>query len=163
MKRLIAVLIVSTVAAPPVAADSPAPSASREAREPVSFLAVVETDAASGVWRAQNTPTITTGLIRDDDRKRSALAFAISGAGAFVGAALWRWLPCRNAKDGSTIGTLQIEGYNKCYDQDGNRLGFDTPTKLLLGAGVVLEVVSLGYLIAHLRGQNDDPDPQPQP
>ena len=117
----------------------------------VSLMEAAIAASSSGAWRAQNTPTVTTGRIRDDDLKRSALAFAISGAAAFVGAGLWRWLPCRNAKDGNDIGGLRIAGYNKCYDKDGARKGFDTPTKLMLGAGFALELVSLGYLIAHMR------------
>ena len=116
-----------------------------------SILEAAEVAAASGVYRAQNTATITTGLIREDDKKRSAVAFALSGVIAFAGAGLWRWLPCRNAKDGSTIAGLRIEGYNKCYEPDGQRKGLDTPTKALLGAGVGLELVSLFFLMAHLR------------
>ena len=120
-----------------------------------SILEAAEIAATSGAYRAQNTPTVTTGLIREGDKKRSAIAFALSGALAFAGAGLWRWLPCREKAGTSSIGGLQIEGYDKCYDQDGQRLGLDTPTKALLGAGVALELVSLGYLIAHLRSDEN--------
>jgi len=122
-----------------------------------SLLEAAELAAASGVYRAQNTSTITTGRIRPGDKKRSALAFAISGVAAFAGAALWRWLPCRNVITTPTKNATEAAKYVKCYDQDGQRKGLETPTKLLLGAGVTLELVSLGYLIAHLASDGDDP------
>ena len=120
-----------------------------------SILEAAEIAASSGAYRAQNTATITTGRIGEDDKKRSAIAFAISGAAALAGAGLWRWLPCRDEAGTSSIGGLQIEGYDKCYDQDGQRLGLDTPTKALLGASVALELVSLAFLIAHLRSDDN--------
>lgn len=122
-----------------------------------SLLEAAGIAAASGVYRAQNTSTITTGRIRDDDKKRSALAFAISGVAAFAGAALWRWLPCRNVSTTFSRNATENTKYVKCYDADGQRKGLETPTKLLLGAGVALELVSLGYLIAHLASDGDDP------
>ena len=123
-----------------------------------TLLEAAERAAASGAYRAQNTSTITSGLIREDDKKRSAVAFGLSGVMAFVGAGLWRWLPCRNvAASGPGVGSVEAAGYHKCYDENGQRQGLDTPTKLLLGAGVGLEVVALGYLIAHLASDRDDP------
>lgn len=122
-----------------------------------SLLEAAEIAAASGVYRAQNTSTITTGRIRPGDKKRSALAFAISGVAAFAGAALWRWLPCRNVSTTFSQNATENTKYVKCYDEDGQRKGLETPTKLLLGAGVALELVSLGYLIAHLASDGDDP------
>ena len=74
-----------------------------------------------------------------------------------MGAALWRWLPCRNVNTGPTNNATEATKYVKCYDEDGQRKGLETPTKLLLGAGVTLELVSLGYLIAHLTSDQDDP------
>lgn len=157
MKALLSVLLIAGLGAPPAAAASrtAAPGASL----PGSMLEAVEAAAASGAWRAQNTPTITTGRIRSDDRKRSALAYALSGAAAFAGAALWRWVPCRGASATDTSATGAAK-YNKCYTADGERKGLDTPTKYMLAAGVTLEVVSLAYWIAHLR-QGDPASTQP--
>ncbi len=122
-----------------------------------TILEAAEVAAASGAYRAQNTADITTGQIREGDKKRSAIAFALSGLLAFTGAALWRNLTCRGEGDARHLGEglkTQVE----CYDADGQRLGWDTPTKGLFGAGVALELVSLGYLIAHMRsdGTSDD-------
>lgn len=137
---------VANAAAPPVSS--------------VSLLEAAETAAASGVYRAQNTANITTGRIRDDDKKRSAIAFAISGLLAFTGAALWRNLTCREGGDARHFGEglkTQVE----CYEEDGSRKGWSTPTKALFGAGIGLELVSLFYLVRHLRddGQQDDAQP----
>ena len=43
----------------------------------------------------------------------------------------------------------------------GSRKGWSTPTKALVGAGVGLELVSLFYLVRHLRedGRQDDAQP----
>ena len=125
-----------------------------------SILDAAETAAASGAFRAQNTANITTGRIRDDDKKRSAIAFALSGLLAFTGAALWRNLTCRGGGDARHFGEglkTQVE----CYEEDGSRKGWSTPTKALFGAGVGLELVSLFYLMHHLRddGQPDDAQP----
>ena len=120
-----------------------------------SILEAAEIAAASGVYRAQNTSTITTGRIRAGDKKRSAIAFGVSGLMAFAGAALWRWLPCRNIPSALTQNATENTKYVKCYNEDGQRRGLETPTKALLGAGVALEVVSLVYWIAHFR-QGDD-------
>lgn len=148
----------------------PESSASAVARRaaPVSspsFLERVRADSSSGLYRPQNTTTITTGTIREDDKKRSAIAFALSGLLAFTGAGLWRWIPCRNAKPGADqeVGGVQILGYNKCYTDGGERRGWDTPTKSMFAAGVGLEVVSLFYLIAHLRDDKDQPDASSSP
>ncbi len=152
MKRAVAVLLIYGVFAAPLHAGAAATSG-------VSLLEAAEVAAASGAFRAQNTADITTGLIGDDDKRRSALAFGISGLAAFVGAALWRWVPCRNQGQNNNVAGLEIEGYNKCWDQDGNRQPWDTPTKALVGAGVALELVSLGYLIAHMRSQGNQNSP----
>lgn len=122
-----------------------------------SLLEAAEIAAASGVYRAQNTATISTGRIRQDDKKRSALAFAISGVAAFAGAGLWRWLPCRNVTTTPTNNATEATKFVKCYHPDGQRKGLETPTKLLLGAGVALELVSLGYFIAHLTSERENP------
>ena len=121
--------------------------------ESPTIMERVRAASSSGLYRPQNTVRITTGTIREGDRKRSAIAFAISGALAFTGAGLWRWIPCRNATPGkpSEVGGVAIAGYNKCYTSDGERRPWDTPTKAMFAAGVGLEVVSLLYLIAHLR------------
>ena len=156
MKQILAIAVGWGLVASPLYANR-LPAAGAGAGETPSFLEAAETAAASGAYRAQNTSTIATGLIRPDDKKRSALAFAISGAAAFVGAALWRWLPCRNVNTGPTNNATEATKYVKCYDEDGQRKGLETPTKLLLGAGVTLELVSLGYLIAHLTSDQDDP------
>ncbi len=151
MNRLVALLVVLGIAAAPLGVNA----------APHSLLEAAEAAGRSGVFRAQNTPVVSTGLIRDDDKRRSALAFGISGMAAFVGAALWRWIPCRNQDQASNIAGLEIEGYNKCFDQDGNRHPWDTPTKSLVGAGIALNVVALGYFIAHLRSadqQDSDPN-----
>ena len=152
MKTFAALLVALGIVVAPLHAHAAAVRAPAAAP---SILEAAGIAAASGAYRAQNTPDITTGGIREGDKKRSALAFALSGALAFAGAGLWRWLPCREKAGTSSIGGLQIEGYDKCYDQDGQRLGLDTPTKALLGAGVALELVSLGYLIAHLRSDEN--------
>ena len=132
-----------------------------EASSPVAYhslLEAAEIAASSGAYRAQNTPDITTGRIREDDKKRSALAFALSGVLAFVGAGLWRWLPCRGQDAHDFVD--QYEGFQQwhdaqCYEADGQRLGWDTPTKALFGAGIALELVSLGYLFAHMRSDDN--------
>ncbi len=152
MKMFATLLVVFGIAVAPLHAHA---AAIRAPGAAPSFLEAAEIAAASGVYRAQNTATITTGRIQGGDKKRSAIAFALSGVLAFAGAGLWRWLPCREKAGTSSIGGLQIEGYDKCYDQDGQRLGLDTPTKALLGAGVALELVSLGYLIAHMRSDEN--------
>ena len=128
-----------------------------------SLLERVRVASSSGRYRPQNTPTVTTGNIREDDKKRSAIAFALSGLLAFTGAGLWRWLPCRNAEPGvgPAVDGVQLAAYNKCFTSDGERNGWDTPTKALFTAGVSLEVVSLFYLIAHLR--EDKPDTSSSP
>ena len=156
MKKLLAVWMCFALAASPLYAGSPGSSA--PAGTP-SFLEAVEVAAASGVYRAQNTSTITTGRIQAGDKKRSAIAYGLSGLMAFTGAALWRWIPCRNAAPGSAedvVDGVTLAAYNKCYNADGERKGFDTPTKWMLGAGIGLEVVSLFYLIAHLTADDDD-------
>lgn len=150
MKRLIALATAYAVALLPLYANA-APTPTR------SLLEAAEIAAASGVYRAQNTASITTGTIREDDKKRSAIAFALSGVLAFAGAALWRNLTCRGEGDARHFGEglrTQVE----CYEADGSRKGWDTPTKALFGAGVALELVSLGYLFAHLRssGNSDE-------
>ena len=124
-----------------------------------SFLEAAEIAAGSGAYRAQNTSTITTGRIRPGDKKRSAIAYGVSGLMAFAGAALWRWIPCRNAAlpSGGAVDGVALAAYNKCYDAEGDRKGLDTPTKWMLGAGIGLEAVSLFYLIAHLTGDDDNP------
>ena len=152
MKTFAALLVAFGIVVAPLHAHAAATTAPAAAP---TILEAAEIAATSGAYRAQNTPTVTTGTIREDDKKRSALAFALSGALAFAGAGLWRWLPCRNKPGESSIGGLQIEGYDKCYDQDGQRLGLDTPTKALIGAGVALELVSLAYLIAHMRSDDN--------
>ena len=76
---------------------------------------------------------------------------------AFAGAGLWRWLPCRNVATEPTLNATENTKFFKCYNDDGQRKGLETPTKALLGAGIALELVSLGYLIAHLASDGDDP------
>ena len=146
MKRLIAFVTAYAVALLPLYANAAPPAR--------SLLEAAEIAAASGVYRAQNTASITTGTIREDDKKRSAIAFALSGVLAFAGAALWRNLTCRGEGDARHFGEglkTQVE----CYEADGSRKGWGTPTKALFGAGVALELVSLGYLFAHLRSSGD--------
>ena len=148
MKKLLAVWVCFALAASPLYAGS---SGSSALAGTSSFLEAAEIAAASGVYRAQNTTTITTGRIQAGDKKRSAIAYGLSGLMAFAGAALWRWLPCRNIPDAPTNNATENTKYVKCYNEDGQRKGLETPTKALLGAGVTLEVVSLFYWIAHLR------------
>ncbi len=143
--KIIAFALIGVILLPLPAPAAPAPS---------SLLEAAEAAAASGAFRAQNSPVVATGLIREDDKKRSAIAFGISGAAAFLGAALWRYIPCRNKGQNDNIAGLRIEGYNKCWDENGDRKPWDTPTKALVGAGIALELVSLGYLIAHQRSKN---------
>jgi hypothetical protein len=154
MKTLASLFLVFGIAVAPMHAHA---AAARAAGAAPSLLEVAEIAAASGVYRAQNLAGITTGTIREDDNRRSAIAFAISGVAAFAGAALWRWLPCRNVSTTFSQNATENTKYVKCYDEDGQRKGLETPTKLLLGAGVTLELVSLGYLIAHLVSDGDDP------
>ncbi len=156
--RGLALFVALMMAAPPVAGGAVLPPV-EPSGEPPSLLEAAEVGAASGAWRAQNTATITTGLIREDDKRRSAIAFALSGALALAGAGLWRWIPCRNASATDTSSTGAAK-YNKCFTPDGDRRPFDPPTKYMLAAGIGLEVVSLVYLIAHLRSDDGD-DPQP--
>jgi len=124
-----------------------------------SLLEAAEAAAASGAFRAsraQNTAGVTLGRITEDDKRRSAIAFGISGLAAFAGAALWRWLPCRNLPTTPTNNATENTKYIKCFEADGQRKPLEAPTKALIGAGIVLELVSLGYLIAHLRSDRDD-------
>ena len=150
MKKSLATLVAISIAVTPLYAATPAPRTSAP-----SILEAAEVAAASGAYRPQNTATITTGRIREDDKKRSAIAFAISGAAALAGAGLWRWLPCRNVTRHGAIDATNVSGYFKCYTQDDQRKGLDTPTKAMLGAGIGLEVLSLFYLIAHLRADDN--------
>ncbi len=150
MKKSVASVLVFSVLVAPLYAAPPAGATAR------SILETAEVAAASGAYRAQNTTTITTGRIRNDDKKRSAIAYGLSGLMAFTGAALWRWLPCRNIPDAPTNNATENTKYVKCYNEDGQRKGLETPTKALLGAGFALELVSLGYLIAHLTSDRDD-------
>ncbi len=152
MKKSLATLVAISVAVTPLYAATPAPPTSVP-----SLLEAAEVAAASGAYRPQNTTTITTGRIRDDDKKRSALAYGLSGLMAFAGAGLWRWLPCRNVITEPSLNATENVKYVKCFDADGQRKGLETPTKALLGAGIGLELVSLGYLIAHLASDGDDP------
>ena len=156
MKRVLAIGVCCGLVTTSLHAGTLPAAGAGTGRAP-SLLEAAGIAAASGVYRAQNTSTITTGRIQQDDKKRSALAFAISGLAAFAGAGLWRWLPCRNVITTPTNNATEATKYVKCYDQDGQRKGLETPTKLLLGAGVTLELVSLGYLIAHLASDGDDP------
>ena len=152
MKKSLAILVAFGVLVAPLYAATPAGLTTAP-----SILKAAEIAAASGAYRPQNTSTITTGRIRDDDKKRSALAFGLSGVMAFAGAALWRWLPCKSVITEPSLNATENVKYVKCYNTDGTRKGFDTPTKWMLGAGVGLELVSLGYLIAHLASDGDDP------
>ena len=161
MKTLASLFLVFGIAVAPKHANAAAVRAPGAAP---SILAAAEIAAASGVYRAQNTAGIATGRIREDDNRRSAIAFALSGALAFAGAALWRWLPCRG-QDGHAF-VDQYEEWQKwqdsrCYDDNGQRLAWDTPTKAMVGAGVGLEFVSLFYLVRHLRENRGQDDAQP--
>ncbi len=156
MKKALTIAVCCGLVTAPLHAGALAVAGARSGTPP-SLLEAAEIAAASGVYRAQNTSTITTGQIRPGDKKRSALAFAISGVAAFAGAALWRWLPCRNVSTTFSQNATENTKYVKCYEEDGQRKGLETPTKLLLGAGVALELVSLGYFIAHLASDSDDP------
>ena len=155
MKKFLAVWVCSGLVVAPLYAAAPVGLTTTAP----SILEIAETAAASGVYRAQNTSTITTGRIEAGDRKRSAIAYGVSGLMAFTGAALWRWIPCRNAAPVSAedvVDGVTLAAYNKCYNADGERRGLDTPTKWMLGAGIGLEVVSLFYLMAHLTADDDD-------
>lgn len=125
-----------------------------------SLLEAAEIAAASGVYRAQNTAGIATGRIREDDNRRSAIAFALSGVLAFTGAALWRNLTCRDGGDARHFGE-GLKTQTECYEEDGSRKGWSTPTKALFGAGVGLEFVSLFYLVRHLREDRQQDNAQP--
>ncbi len=151
MKKPLASLVAFSLLVAPLYAATPAGFTT------ASILEAAEIAAASGAYRPQNTTTITTGRIRDDDKKRSALAYGLSGLMAFAGAGLWRWLPCRNVITEPSLNATENVKYVKCYEADGQRKGLETPTKALLGAGIGLELVSLGYLIAHLASDGDDP------
>ena len=159
MKTFASLFLAFGIAVAPIHAHAAAVRAPAAAP---SLLEAAEIAAASGAYRVQNLAGITTGRIREDDNRRSAIAFALSGLLAFTGAALWRWLPCRGQDAHDFVD--QYEGFQQwqdaqCYDDNGDRLGWDTPTKALFGAGVGLELVSLFYLVRHLRedGQRDDP------
>ncbi len=152
MKRFIALLTAYGLVLMPLYANA---AAARPAS--ASLLEAAEIAAASGAYRAQNTAGIATGRIREDDNKRSAIAFALSGLLAFTGAALWRNLTCRDGGDARHFGE-GLKTQAECYEEDGSRKGWSTPTKALFGAGIGLEFVSLFYLVRHLRedGQQDD-------
>ena len=157
MKTLASLFLVLGIAVAPMHAHAAAVRAPGAAP---SILEAAEVAAASGVYRAQNAAGITTGRIQEDDNRRSAIAFALSGLLAFTGAALWRNLSCRGEGDARHFGEglkTQVE----CYAEDGSRKGWDTPTKSLFAAGVGLELVSVFYLMRHLRedGRQDDAQP----
>ena len=165
MKRLVALLTAYALVLMPLYANA-APAApgitpgSAPVAAPASLLEVAEIAAASGAYRAQNTAGIATGRIREDDNKRSALAFALSGLLAFTGAALWRNLTCRDGGDARHFGE-GLKTQTECYEEDGSRKGWSTPTKALVGAGVGLELVSLFYLVRHLREDRQQDAAQP--
>ena len=165
MKRLVALLTVYALVLLPLYANA-APAApgnsstSAAVAVPASLLEAAEIAAASGVYRAQNTAGIATGRIREDDNKRSAIAFALSGLLAFTGAALWRNLTCRDGGDARHFGE-GLKTQTECYEEDGSRKGWSTPTKALFGAGIGLEFVSLFYLVRHLREDRQQDDAQP--
>ncbi len=71
MKTFATLLVVFGIAVAPLHAHAAAAP---------SILEAAELAASSGAYRPQNTATITTGRIGEDDKKRSAIAFAISGA-----------------------------------------------------------------------------------
>ena len=152
MKKPLVVLVVFSVLVTPLYAAAPSPHTPTS-----SILEAAEIAAASGMYRVQNTTTVATGRIRKDDKKRSAIAYALSGAMAFAGAALWRWLPCRNIPTEPTLSATENTKYFKCFNADGQRKGLETPTKALLAAGVTLEAVSLIYFIAHLTSDREEP------
>ena len=165
MKRLTALLTVYALVLMPLYANA-APAAPGTTSEsaavaaPASLLEAAEIAAASGVYRAQNTANIATGRIREDDNKRSAIAFALSGVLAFTGAALWRNLTCRDGGDARHFGE-GLKTQTECYEEDGSRKGWSTPTKALFAAGVGLELVSLFYLVRHLRDDGQQAAAQP--
>ena len=166
MTKLVAFLTVYGLVLMPLYANATPPSASRTSSPAAysSLLEAAEIAAASGAYRAQNTAGIASGRIREDDNRRSAIAFALSGVLAFAGAGLWRWLPCRGQDAHDFVD--QYEGFQQwqdaqCYDADGQRLGWDTPTKALFAAGVGLDLVSLFYLVRHLREDDQEDDAQP--
>lgn len=157
MKTFASLFLVFGIAVAPMHAHAAAVRAPGAAP---SLLEAAEIAAASGVYRAQNTAGIATGRIREDDNRRSAIAFALSGLLAFTGAALWRNLTCRDGGDARHFGE-GLKTQTECYEEDGSRKGWSTPTKALFGAGIGLEFVSLFYLVRHLRedGQQDDAQP----
>ena len=156
MKRFVAVATAYGLILLPHYAHA---AALRPASAP-SLLEAAEVAAASGVYRAQNTAGIATGRIREDDNRRSAIAFALSGLLAFTGAALWRNLTCRDGGDARHFGE-GLKTQTECFEEDGSRKGWSTPTKALVGAGVGLELVSLFYLVRHLREDGGQDDAQP--
>lgn len=157
MKTFASLTLVFGIAVAPMHAHAAAVRAPRAAP---SLLEVAEIAAASGVYRAQNTAGIATGRIREDDNRRSAIAFALSGLLAFTGAALWRNLTCRDGGDARHFGE-GLKTQTECFEDDGSRKGWSTPTKALFGAGVGLELVSLFYLVRHLREDDRQDDAQP--
>lgn len=165
MKKIFGLVTAYSVVLMPLYANAAAlsrPASPRANAATASLLETAEVAAASGVYRAQNTAGIATGRIREDDNKRSAIAFALSGVLAFTGAALWRNLTCRGGGDARHFGEglrTQVE----CYEEDGSRKGWSTPTKALVGAGVGLELVSLFYLMRHVREDRPQDDPGGSP
>jgi len=157
MKKFASLFLVFGIAVAPMHAHAAAVRAPGDAP---SLLEAAEVAAASGVYRAQNTAGIATGRIREDDNRRSAIAFALSGVLAFTGAALWRNLTCRDGGDARHFGE-GLKTQTECYEEDGSRKGWSTPTKALFGAGVGLELVSLFYLVRHLREDGEPDDAQP--
>ena len=157
MKALASLFLAFGIAVAPMHAHA---AAVRAPATVPSILDAAEVAAASGVYRAQNLAGITTGTIREDDNKRSAIAFALSGLLAFTGAALWRNLTCRDGGDARHFGE-GLKTQTECYEEDGSRKGWSTPTKALVGAGVGLELVSLFYLVRHLREDGGQDDAQP--
>lgn len=157
MKTFASLFLVFGIAVAPMHAHA---AAIRAPGAAPSLLEAAEIAAASGVYRAQNTAGIATGRIREDDNRRSAIAFALSGLLAFTGAALWRNLTCRDGGDARHFGE-GLKTQTECYEEDGSRKGWSTPTKALFGAGVGLEFVSLFYLVRHLREDREQDDAQP--
>ncbi|MDE3261870.1 MAG: hypothetical protein OYL41_07800 [Acidobacteriota bacterium] len=157
MKTFASLYLVFGIAVAPMHAHA---AAARAPGAAPSLLEVAEIAAASGVYRPQNTAGIATGRIREDDNKRSAIAFALSGLLAFTGAALWRNLTCRDGGDARHFGE-GLKTQTECYEEDGSRKGWSTPTKALVGAGVGLELVSLFYLVRHLREDRQQDAAQP--
>ena len=158
MKKPAALFVAFCLAATPLYARPPAgseppPPVHFASRGAPSLLEAAETAASSGRLPRAEHRHDHDGQNREGrpEAKRHGIRHQRGPGVRRRGPLAVAALPEHFRGEAQEVGGVPLMGYNKCYTPDGERKGFDTPTKALLAAGVGLEVVSLLYLISHLR------------